>query len=536
MFGSLSQAIDELSIPRMKTTRPVPSFKGLLTLGNVEQYDSAMAIDVERYPRVMVQRPPTASSFVIRSDMGPTQTMDEPATQDLAAVKNARTYQIADEDAPGGKRDVEQEELAKGYSYGSTAVPISESDSNVTTFETMTGLDVIGFVTREQVINKCTIRVCTKLTVSQYERYMDISRSNAIIAQRTNDKANLALSSFIHALYEVDSYAVARLVPKDNKAPTVVILAPSIEPDHECLYEVELPFAEDVRSYRFPALDKVLTISGKELKQHRNLPEDPLLEAMSQYVDAMDLSKLGADDEGQPAEYMPIEETFSPVLHRVNQVIRQRAVHPSEPLPPIPEILLKYSNPPPSATQAAQPALEKVLLAADVKKVPPKARSRRTRRDAPKPLSGLDVTALLSSKDNAHRTRISPQNAIPEFKQLLEASADAGDEAAIEDACGQLAVIIKDYIRHSVGSSGYGRATEAIRVMREECVELEQIGVFNAFLRGLKGEIMDEVLDGDRREMWFEIRRHRLGLIQAKESGGSGISDEEAKEFLSFRR
>lgn len=151
LFGTLSQAIDELSIPRMKTTRPVPSYKGKLTLGNPEKYDTAVAIDVERYPRVMVQKPPSASSFVNRSDMAPTQLLDRAANEDLAAVRNARTYQVADEDAPGGKRDVEQEELAKGYSYGSTAVPITESDRNVTTFETTMGLDIIGFVTREQV-------------------------------------------------------------------------------------------------------------------------------------------------------------------------------------------------------------------------------------------------------------------------------------------------------------------------------------------------------------------------------------------------
>lgn len=150
IFGTLAQAIEELSIPRLKTTRPVPSYKGVLTLGNPVEYDSAMSIDVERYPRVMVQRPPAASNYVHRQDMAPSAPTDENADQDLAAVKNARTYQVIDDDAPGGKRDVEQEELAKGYSYGSTAVPISESDRNVTTFETSQGLDILGFVAKEQ--------------------------------------------------------------------------------------------------------------------------------------------------------------------------------------------------------------------------------------------------------------------------------------------------------------------------------------------------------------------------------------------------
>jgi ATP-dependent DNA helicase 2 subunit 2 len=123
----------------------------------------------------------------------------------------------------------------------------------------------------------------------QYDRYLHMSNTNVIIPQRANDKASLALSSFIHALWEQESYAVARLVAKEAKPPIIVLLAPSIEPDYECLIEVALPFAEDVRSYRFPPLDKVVTVSGKIVTEHRNLPTEDLQHAMSDYVDKMEL-------------------------------------------------------------------------------------------------------------------------------------------------------------------------------------------------------------------------------------------------------
>ena len=125
-----------------------------------------------------------------------------------------------------------------------------------------------------------------------------MSTACVIIPQKTNDKASMALSSFIHALFELDSYGIARLVTKNDNAPVIVLLAPSIEPDFECLLDVELPFAEDVRSYTFPPLDRVVTVSGKEIKEHRNLPNDRLKQAMSDFVDKMDLSKFGRDDEG----------------------------------------------------------------------------------------------------------------------------------------------------------------------------------------------------------------------------------------------
>lgn len=123
-----------------------------------------------------------------------------------------------------------------------------------------------------------------------------MSNVNVIIPQKAHDKATLALSSLIHALWESDSYAIARLVTKESKPPLLVLLAPSIESDYECLLEVQLPFAEDVRSYRFPPLDKVVTVSGKIVTEHRNLPSTSLQEAMDEYVDSMELDLK--DDDG----------------------------------------------------------------------------------------------------------------------------------------------------------------------------------------------------------------------------------------------
>jgi ATP-dependent DNA helicase 2 subunit 2 len=125
-----------------------------------------------------------------------------------------------------------------------------------------------------------------------------LGETNVIIAERTNEKAKLALSSFIHALHELDSYAIARIVTRDGLDPILLLLSPSIEPDLECLIDVPLPFAEDLRSYRFPPLDRVMSSSGATLTKHRNLPTQELTDAMSAYVDSMDLSTFGRNDEG----------------------------------------------------------------------------------------------------------------------------------------------------------------------------------------------------------------------------------------------
>lgn len=121
---------------------------------------------------------------------------------------------------------------------------------------------------------------------------------NITIAQSVNDKAKMALSSLIHALHELDSYAIARIVTKNGKDPQLLVMAPSIENEVEALLDVPLPFAEDVRIYSFPPLDRVITTSGAIMKKHRNLPNDDLVKSMSDYVDSMDLSTFGRDENG----------------------------------------------------------------------------------------------------------------------------------------------------------------------------------------------------------------------------------------------
>lgn len=204
------------------------------------------------------------------------------------------------------------------------------------------------------------------------------------IAQQTNDKARMALSSLIHALFELDSYAVARIVVKSGKDPVIILLAPSIEPHLESLIDVPLPFAEDIRAYRFPPLDRVITTTGGVLEKHRNLPTEDLLGAMSDYVDSMDLSEFGRDDEGyvqlksskdlmlifrsQPAEYMTIDETYSPLIHRIDQAIRYRAAKPEAGIKPAADILLKWTSPPAEIVSQSASQLHRLVKAADIKK------------------------------------------------------------------------------------------------------------------------------------------------------------------------
>jgi ATP-dependent DNA helicase 2 subunit 2 len=159
--------------------------------------------------------------------------------------------------------------------------------------------------------------------------------------------------------------------------------------------------------------------------------------------------------------------------------------------------------------------------------VPPKVKGRKRDREIDKPLSGLDVDELLHREK---RVKISPDNAIPEFKQTL-ASAENID--VIKDAVRQMEKIIESHIRNSFGDANYDRVVEELGVLREELVDYEEPELYNDFLRRLKESILKEQLGGDRQELWWLIRRSNIGLVDKKTSDRVEVTEQEAKEVSS---
>ncbi|KAK0389105.1 hypothetical protein NLU13_2680 [Sarocladium strictum] len=517
VFASIAEAIDELETPRIKAVKPYKSYDGPLTLGNPDKLPSALNINVERYFKTHQARPLAASTVVVKSETAATQstqTLEADAMDgvEFSAVKQARSYKVNDPDAPGGKRDVEFESLARGYEYGRTAVHISESEHNITKIETTKSFSIVGFIPWDR-----------------YEPFLNMGETGVTVARKSDLKSEIALSSLIWALMELESYAVARIVTKDGKDPLLVLLAPHIEPEIECLYDIPLPFAEDVRSYQFPPLDRVITVSGQTMTKHRFLPTDELNEAMSDYVDAMDLSGYGIDDDGEPAEYASIDDTFNPAIHRINHAVKTRAIHPDGQVPSIPPLLLRFAAPPEDLIGKVQGRIDSLIQAAEVKKVPPKAKGKY-RREAVKPMSGLDVDALLG--DEPRGTKISEDNPVPDFKRILGSSEEISD---IEDAAKQMGGIIKALITDSFGDSKYDQAMECLGVMREELINLEEPGLYNAFIKDVKKNMLSGAYGGDRRDFWFQIRGAKMGLIDTRQSEVSDVSPEVADEFYKSR-
>ena len=515
IFATMAEAIEGLQRPYLKSTKPVPSYKGQLRLGNPEDYDTAITIDIERYPKVMIRKPPSASSYVHRDDNA-SQTQQSTDEGDLASVRNDYSYSVLDEEMEGGSKFVSREDLAKGYEYGRTAVHISQNDENVTKLETFQSYEILGFIPQENV-----------------ERYVFLGQTHMIVAQKLNDKAVFALSSLIHALFEVGSVAIARLVKKNMAEPQLTMLSPQIDSDIECLIENDLPFAEDLRIYRFPPVDKVITVSGKSLSTHRNLPSSDLMDTMSNYMDSMSLVNASTSE-----QRFPMEDVYSPLLHTIESAVKFRAVYPKKQIPAKPEILLEPSVPPQDIQASSKSELKRLVSAADVKKVPPKVKGRARYRDreADKPISGLDIDALLKKSSGPHdgnksstEIRIDPKNAIPDFKRFLEHSGEQNDK--VGSVVTQMRVIVQDLIRTSFGESNYGQAIEMLHVLRYELGEYEFDEQYNDMIKTFKETLAQGDLGGDRKDFWYDFKQQKLGLLTAE-----GADDKIAKEARDFYR
>lgn len=375
--ASYDEAIWSMSRPKPKeVVVTARSYVGTLTLGE-SGTDMGVSINVIVYPMTRVAAPISAKSFALASDG---KLMDVGIARDYLVVE--------DESKPEDATTVNSDQIDAGYPYGSEIIPVSEHvEQLLGEFGTTQSMEIVGFVDAERV-----------------DRWALMGSSDFVVASK--DRDSIALSSFVRSMYEEDKRAVARYVRKDNVAVQMVLLSPYFDIDFESLVMCPLPFADDVRKYQFPSLDRFMTRSGNaELPENHpqrvaREPTHEMLQLMESVVESMDLMDVDVN-ENESMEFAVPEETFNPVIHKVRQAIKECALSgDTETLPtPLP-ILFEASRPPQSVVDKSSAQLERLHTLFDLKKVEKKktikqeASEMEAKLKAPK--TGLDLDLLFA--------------------------------------------------------------------------------------------------------------------------------------------
>ena len=175
-----------------------------------------------------------------------------------------------------------------------------------------------------------------------------------IFPDPTSTKAQIQLSSLVQAMVshpKGEHYAIFRFCYSTNAAPHLSVARAVIVERQQYLQFVQLPFADDYRRVFFNSLENVRNHTGELITVHSTIPTDEQREAVSNLVDAMDMSSAGAD--GGP--FFEPEDSYNPAVHRIKDAMyHQFTARVGEPLFPIHPDLVKFFDVPEELREEAK--------------------------------------------------------------------------------------------------------------------------------------------------------------------------------------
>ncbi|KAI0079062.1 SPOC domain-like protein [Panus rudis PR-1116 ss-1] len=294
-------------------------------------------------------------------DDSATEDEDCPSGPTTTASHPSKPTRKSSKDLPS----IDKEDLIRGYKYGSTFIPVSEPFLRLPTSK---GIEINAFFKKKD-----------------FRRELEMSEVYYIWAEPKTSMSQVALSSLVRAMEDSGLVAIARWVTRDGMDPKIGILEPRVDVDADCFLWVKVPFADDVRKYHFPSLEKLYNKRGERITEHPYIPTEEQQDAMDEFVEEMDLMDAGEPDEdGNPTPWFDTRFSYNPAIHRIKQAQLHAAIVPdlhTFPLGPPHYELTKYFNPPELVVKRARKAAKRVEEVFKVKEVPRKGGMGRGRKD-----------------------------------------------------------------------------------------------------------------------------------------------------------
>ncbi|KAJ1310918.1 hypothetical protein OPQ81_009430 [Rhizoctonia solani] len=595
-MGTCAYAIHETSRPEPRPTKSAMS-NNVFRIGDPEAYpEQAIEIAVKTSKATALVRPHSMKKFTKREAVnatqgGPTQAMSSSEDYKLYVELKRRTEYVVklvgngddeededgDEDGEKEKREpegevVEKETLVKAFKYGSTWVPCEEG--HFEGLHTRKGIEVLAFIPE-----------------ATYPRHFSMGEVQYIYADVGSSRAQVAFSSIVHAMFKKGLMALVRWVNREDSDPKIGVC--KAEPGEvDCMMWVQVPYAEDIRRYSFPSLERYVAKSGDVLTEHPYIPTSEMQAAMDDWVDGMGLTDAGPKDEnGIRTEWFDLTQSFNPAVHRIKQALFHGAVVPdlkAEPVPsPHPEVT-KYMESPKRVLRRSKPALEECVRLFNVKEVPPKVPKKKEQKAIPVATDNIDVdiddilgpAVARSTPAPAQAQPVSKWTAEPEkwasrkpdqtlpsptpsfaelpsafhstpkpdakpkpgriignsrpladFKKNIEAQGDLVSKA-VEDMC----AIIPEIVDASFSTQRYAEALECMQALREVALKEDEIDAWNNFLREFKATCKSPGFRN--KDFWSHVQKvgRKLSLIsdtEAEENEGiSDVTDRAAAQFI----
>ena len=275
--GSIIESIkarEILLLPKTKSIKPVPTFRGNLVLGDEFGKDdtcSSIVIPIIMYNKTTEFKPPSANMWTSKGKLDHSVTR---TTEYLYKVNDGNLNDV--ENLPD---EFSRNELVKSYYYGRKLVPVYADDEKMWELKTTKGFDIIGFVATEKV-----------------PRHYLSGAVMLVIPDRNDLCAVEAFSALVTALYEKNSYALVRYCRIADASPKLGIL--SCSPKGHGLF-CKIPFKDDIRTYSFPVIPWELynnPVSAVDVKKRkmdtRTVNYKTARSALSDFVDSMSLSGI----------------------------------------------------------------------------------------------------------------------------------------------------------------------------------------------------------------------------------------------------
>ncbi|KTW32816.1 uncharacterized protein T551_00301 [Pneumocystis jirovecii RU7] len=347
-FASMIEVINSLNTSNFRKVHPVSLFNGTLTIGDPQNYPDVVEIMIQRYPRTRLAKMPSAHRYnVLKKSPKPTnytEQLTQTSTNSNNDNKNeyfseiltTKNYKIEEN---GSEKEISKEDLELGYVYGKTIIPTSIIVDELK-YKTNIQLTILGFIKNKS-----------------FPRFMAIGESNIIVPAKTNLNSKISLSSLIHGMLKTNTLALAKIVTKTDKCPEMIMIAPSIENEFECLIELPLPFAEDCRNFKFPSMKKYQISNIETNSSIENI--DSLME---KYVTKMDLSNTVSDTYIQKTNLLESKYIHNMAIYRLNQAISHNAIYPNSELPNLLPKIKHFMYPSINLLKTCEEEIEKLSI------------------------------------------------------------------------------------------------------------------------------------------------------------------------------